>query len=355
MSATRFRPDRLLRLALPMVVASALVGVTAYSQGPAAPTATNPIHERVTAIQKALLSGGGFAPEANGLQSPEALRKRAFAQAVRVVANTRIPKEFLEIGKQRRAQSRFVAAPKAAGPLPANFDWRSQKKVTPVRTYLGNTGQDGCGCCWCFAGVSTFEDSLLILASGDPATLDASEQFILDSGQTGGCNGDWYWTAWKLMENPGTCSEADDPYKGYPDVAEGVAKAGVPKPYKVADFQLVSDTQRIPSVSDMKQALVQHGPLAVAVYVDDGFTSYPAGGDVFKGFPNNPNVGDPINHAITLIGWDDSKNAWLIKNSWGNAWGSTGGMGTERGYMWIDYNSNNIGYAACWVRAETGQ
>ncbi len=59
-----------------------------------------------------------------------------------------------------------------------------------------------------------------------------------------------------------------------------------------------------------------------------------------------------VNHGVTLVGWDDNKSAWLIKNSWGTGWGSTCDYGTERGYMWISYNSNSIGYAAAWVKAK---
>ncbi|MCV3212204.1 hypothetical protein OGM63_01455 [Plectonema radiosum NIES-515] len=53
-----------------------------------------------------------------------------------------------------------------------------------------------------------------------------------------------------------------------------------------------------------------------------------------------------INLAVTIIGWDDDKQAWLIKNSWGPYWG-------EKGYMWIGYKSNNIGCGAAWVDATT--
>jgi len=67
---------------------------------------------------------------------------------------------------------------------------------------------------------------------------------------------------------------------------------------------------------------------------------------------NERNLGTPnapVNHAVTLIGWDEDKHAWLIKNSWGQGWGEPAGSGTQRGYMWISYDSNNIGYGAAWV------
>ncbi|MCA8902202.1 MAG: C1 family peptidase [Hyphomonas sp.] len=36
-------------------------------------------------------------------------------------------------------------------------------------------------------------------------------------------------------------------------------------------------------------------------------------------------------HAILLVGYDDAKNAWLVRNSWGTKYG-------EGGYFWLDYD-----------------
>ena len=92
----------------------------------------------------------------------------------------------------------------------------------------------------------------------------------------------------------------------------------------------------MPTVEQLKAALVEHGPLAVTLNADNCFTVYKGG--VFNGH----NKYSP-NHVLVLIGWDDSKRAWLIKNSWGVEWG-------EQGFGWIEYGSNSIGKFAAWIQ-----
>jgi C1A family cysteine protease len=92
----------------------------------------------------------------------------------------------------------------------------------------------------------------------------------------------------------------------------------------------------LPSVKQLKAALIEHGPLAVPIHGDSCFSVYQSG--VFNG----PHNGGPT-HVVVLIGWDDDKQAWLIKNSWGEAWG-------ENGYGWVAYGSNNIGLFAAWIQ-----
>jgi hypothetical protein len=107
---------------------------------------------------------------------------------------------------------------------------------------------------------------------------------------------------------------------------------------KAASWDYVnSPPDLLPTVEQLKTALVEHGPLVAPIFYDECLANYRGG--VF----NEKDLG-MINHVVLLIGWDDAKQAWLVKNSWGAEWG-------ENGFGWIKYGSNNIGVFAAWVDA----
>jgi len=166
-------------------------------------------------------------------------------------------------------------------------------------------------------------------------TVNASEQDILNCAGAGTCGGGWYDPVFDFMLTNGVASETAEPYQAL----DGFCAAGNNKLYRAINWGFVTAKYEIPSVSEIKDALYQYGPLSVAVNATPAFQAYTGG--VF-----NENSSGNINHAVTIVGWDDEKHAWLIKNSWGIWWG-------ENGYMWIDYDSNKIGYAATWVQAQT--
>ena len=212
-----------------------------------------------------------------------------------------------------------------------SFDWRKANGVTPV------TDQGACGSCWAFATHGAWEGSYRIRAR---EVVDSAEQDTLDCNPNGySCSGGWW--AFNYLKATGSATEASYPY-----TARKGSCRSKSRPYKALAWGFVEDKGSIPSVAKLKQYLCRYGPLAVAVRVTSGFQAYTGG--VF-----NERASGSVNHGVTLIGWDDSKNAWLIKNSWGTGWGSTCGYGSSRGYMWINYNTNKIGYAAAWVRAQT--
>jgi C1A family cysteine protease len=269
----------------------------------------------------------------------------------------------------------------------ASFDWRTKNGTTPVRD------QKGCGSCWAFSTVGAFEGSYRLTNS---VAINSSEQQLLDCNPWGySCSGGWW--AHQYLIDTGVGTETAYPYTA----VKAACKTAVARCYHATTWGYVGTSSGVPSVASVKQALCQHGPLSIAVLVTPMFQAYtsgvlnessnpwtastaravgtlvkptPAAGKIYRcivagttgatqpTWPVSGTVTDgtvtwqclgTVNHGVTLLGWNDSKNAWLIKNSWGNAWGETCGFGTEKGYIWIAYNCDNVGYAASWVQAKT--
>jgi cathepsin L len=225
------------------------------------------------------------------------------------------------------------ATPALAQALPERFDWREKGKVTPVK----DQGQV-CGSCSIFAIISAFESSFAI-RTGE--LVEMSERAFPYHHEDRGafrkrCGGIAIELAAKGMVDYGVTPEGAHPggknQRLIPYIAKGQA------------WGLVNG-KRAPSVPELKAALVERGPLAVDVNVTGAFRQY-AGGVFREDAPAR------TNHAVTLIGWDDRLGAWLVKNSWGTAWGDTCGFGRERGYMWVAYGSNGIASTAVWIAAE---
>jgi C1A family cysteine protease len=79
----------------------------------------------------------------------------------------------------------------------------------------------------------------------------------------------------------------------------------------------------------IKQRLSEKKPLVFGAFVDDSF-SYWSGSDVMTAndiFDGSESGG----HAMTIVGYDDTKNAFRIVNSWANTWG-------DNGFAWISYD-----------------
>lgn len=219
-------------------------------------------------------------------------------------------------------------------PSSSSFDWRKHNKVTPVKAQI-------CGTCWDFTAMGGYEGSYAVRNS---ALVDTSEQYILNCASAGTCAGGWWMPVFDFMIRNGNTTEAADPFTGNDSLP---CPVGVPLPFRASAWAFVGpNISTIPTPQQIKTALCQHGPLATAVNVDPAFSGYTGGVFDESWLPFNW-----INHGVVIIGWDDSKKAWLIKNSWGNGWGETGGLGTQKGYMWIAYTTNNIGIATAWVDA----
>ncbi len=226
-----------------------------------------------------------------------------------------------------------------------SFDYRKSGKVSPVKD------QDGCGSCWDFAAISAYEASYAIRNN---AIINASEQCVLDCCGCGGCGGSWYTGVFDWLISHGTASEAAYPYVAHSQSC----KTAVATSCRAVARGVVHPEVDIPSVAQIKEALCTYGPLAVGILATSFMQNY-TGGVYDGGYPplivtgSDGNRYYNVNHCVTIIGWNDTKSAWIIKNSWGTNWGETCGYGTERGYIYVKYGTGNVGLNPQWVRAKS--
>ena len=214
----------------------------------------------------------------------------------------------------------------------AAFAWNGSKTSTIVQ-YQGI-----CGSCWAFTSAAVYETDYL-LKNGK--TLDISEQAILDcavdksGNDAGSCDGGWYGGVFDYLTVKGARTEKEDPYKG----KSGFCSSSSKTKYTVTKWGYIRRDAGIPSVKEMKEAIAKYGAIAATVKVTPAFQAYKSGI-----FDEHASVSAPndVNHAITIVGWDDNKQAYLVKNSWGPNWG-------DKGYIWVEYGCNNIGYGAAWI------
>ena len=206
---------------------------------------------------------------------------------------------------------------------PATYDWRDYGKVTGVRN------QGSCGSCWAFGMLGSYE---AILAINGEGLNDLSEQFLIRCNSYGyGCNGGWW--CYDEMYN-GIPMESCYPYTG----SDGSCSYSCTKYFPVDASYFVGSSSSVPSTSAIKQAIYDHGPVAVAVYVNSTFQNYSGG--IYNSCTNSS-----PNHAVVLVGWGSTY--WIMRNSWGTGWG-------ESGYMRITFGCSNIGYAATYAVPDGG-
>jgi hypothetical protein len=105
--------------------------------------------------------------------------------------------------------------------------------------------------------------------------------------------------------------------------------------YRVTDYHTVS-----PTPGDFKNSLYIYGPSYWRFTVYSDFDTYWSTGQPGEVYLSKAGASYRGGHAVLLIGWDDSKGAYLLKNSWG------GGGPNNDGTFWVAYTGhyNNLSF-----------
>ncbi|MNL14197.1 Papain family cysteine protease [compost metagenome] len=123
---------------------------------------------------------------------------------------------------------------------------------------------------------------------------------------------------------------------------------------KASRTQKALSAKNLLNPEEVKAGLAR-GPVMASMYVYEDFTAYSSG--IYK-----HTMGQGLGgHAISIIGFDDTKRAWIIRNSWGPDWGIKGfgyvsyddvsGIGSkgiqfevvkEDDYLWTDLKDRSF-------------
>jgi|LGOV01.1.fsa_nt_gb hypothetical protein len=189
---------------------------------------------------------------------------------------------------------------------PPAFDWRENNGTTPVKH------QGSCGSCWAFGATGAIESKILIETG---KTVDLSEQHLISCTNTGSCGGGWPDEVLKYARDIGIPNEACYPY-----IAKNTRDCETCENWESIAWQIEECVYVAPTTDSFKYAIQEHGPISVVISVPEDWYYYRSGvyEPAFVG-----NLGW-ANHAVVVVGWNDSDGCWFIKNCWGENWGENG-------------------------------
>ena len=200
--------------------------------------------------------------------------------------------------------------------LAEGLDWRNKDGVNWVSPILN---QGNCGSCVAFSSVGTLETQVNV-TSGIPG-LDPKFS-TQDLFNCGGASCDQGWEpgpAADYMQQTGVTDEACMPYtsgaSGQDVSCDQRCGDASSRAYKIVSYKQPSRGYR--DIDAVKAALA-NGPVVTTLTVYGDFLFYSGG--VYKHVTGDAEGG----HAVSIVGYDDASQSWIVRNSWGTDWGNNG-------------------------------
>lgn len=194
---------------------------------------------------------------------------------------------------------------------------------------VGNQGGEGS----CVAWGTAYAARSIDWQASHPATWSTSvnifsPEYVYNQIKLGSCTAGSYVTSGlNLLKSQGVCRWSVMPYTDYScsTYPNSTQKADAAY-YKISSYSTVSRT-----TSAIKAQLAAGNPVIVAGQVNNAFM-YLTANQILSTFSGSSLGG----HCYCVVGYDDTKGAFKVMNSWGTSWGTSG-------FGWIKY-----GYESTW-------
>jgi C1A family cysteine protease len=216
----------------------------------------------------------------------------------------------------------FAAPPEEVGVLPPSVDLRSQCPPVYDQGHLGSCTANAIG--------GAFEFDLLAQQLTDfvPSRLFIYYNERAIEGSIDSDSGAMIRDGIKSVAKVGVCAETSWKY----DITKFTQRPS-DACYQEALGNRLTSYQRIPRVLDQfKGCLASGRPFVFGFTVYEGFESEKV---AKTGVVSMPAAGEQVlgGHAVLAVGYDDTTQSFIVRNSWGSGWGQHGYFTLPYGYL----------------------
>lgn len=199
---------------------------------------------------------------------------------------------------------------------------------------IGNQGDKGTCVAWAVGynlktalnAIENHWDSAM-LAKPENQTSPKDLWLSIPPRQKGaGCSGAGFESTFNVLLSVGAASMEAVPYQDLGNCnGEGIGDTI----NRIHNYYMITRNGFLPTVDQMKAYIADTIPLVIGAKLGDRFMRW--SGDRVIDHDTYNYTGMHAFHAMVIVGYDDSRHAFRLRNSWGTDWG-------DNGSIWVDYN-----------------